>query len=619
MVENYRLNVSAADIFIRSYLLGNKPGLGPAPRMFHVEHSPALPSSCNPCSTWNNPSAATHLRLPTHPSLKIPEQHHIALATTHLAHLSFARHSSALDQRMPSTQWPRLFDRRQAIQGALAVTAASFLPGCGSTPTSTSGSTSGSPSNSNPQPVPAGSITSASLTVSPTTVGSIGPAFAGLSYEKASLTESPYLFAATNANLIALFKLIGPSLLRIGGNSVDRNVWTPNGPGQTPGQIAPSDVDSLAAFVKATGWQCLYGVNLGGSGPNPYTSGSILAATTPALAAGEIAYALKAFGSSLAGFEIGNECDLYGNSYFAGTAWNLSAFESLWTQFRSAILAQSPQAASLCTGPASASAESSWTVPFGRYATNTGISLLTQHYYRGNGQASSSTAANLVTPDPTLIGDLQTLQAGSRSIGVPYRISECNSYYNGGASGVSDAYASSLWVLDFLFDCALNGAAGTNFHGGGAGSGYTPIADSGGIVLEARPEFYGILLFTLAGQGSLYATSLSGAAGLNVTAYAVQSSSGGLNLLIVNKDSSQNLQLSISLPQNPGSATLLQMTQLSASASSPSLSATYGVTIQGATVDPTGQFTPGAAYILSPDAQLTCYVPLLSAVLIQIQ
>ena len=280
--------------------------------------------------------------------------------------------------------------RRQALQGAFAVAASSFLPGCGSS--SLNRVTTAPPQSGNPQPVPGAPITTASLSVTATAAGSIGPAFAGLSYEKGSIIENPYLFTGANSNLIALFKLLGPSVLRIGGNSVDRNVWTTNGAGQTNGQIAPGDVNALAAFVKATGWQCLYGINLGGAGPNPYTSGSLTAATTAALAAEEVAYAASQFGSSLLGIEIGNECDLYGSTYFSGTTWNLSTFETLWTQFRAAIVAQTPTVS--VTGPADAGNESSWTVPFGQWATKSNISLLTQHYYRGNGQSAGSTAAN---------------------------------------------------------------------------------------------------------------------------------------------------------------------------------------------------------------------------------
>lgn len=505
------------------------------------------------------------------------------------------------------------FTRRSALQGLLGLGATSLLSGCGSAVVS-SPSPPGQSGGSNPQPAPSGAVVSASLTVGSATSGSIGPSFAGFSYEKSALTEP--LFAAANTNLTGLFKRLGPSILRVGGNSVDRNVWTPNGPGQTMGQIAPSDVNALAAFLKAAGWQCLYGINLGGAGPEPYTSGSFMASTTPALAAAEVAYAAAQLGSSLLGVEIGNEPDLYGSTYFSGATWNPTTFETLWEQFRAAIVAQTPSVN--VTGPADAGSESGWTIPFGQWATKSNITLLTQHYYRGNGQSASSTAANLITPDPNLVGDLSILNSGAQGIGVPFRMAECNSYYNGGANGVSDSYASSLWVIDYLFDCAQGGATGANFHGGGNSAGYTPIADANGTVVEARPEYYGILLFTLAGQGGLLSTQVS-ANGLNVTAYAVKSSSGSLNLIVNNKDLTNNLNLTIQLPQSAGSATLLEMTQLTSGAGAPALTATSGVTIQGASVGVDGSFTPAAAYTLTAQgAQLSCYVPALSAVLIQI-
>jgi hypothetical protein len=150
------------------------------------------------------------------------------------------------------------------------------------------------------------------------------------------------------------------------------------------------------------------------------------------------------------------------------------------------------------------------------------------------------------------------------------------------------------------------------------GQGYTPIADNDGSVVGARPEFYGILLFTLAGEGTLYTTRIS-AGSLSVTAYAVKTASAGLNIIVVNKDLTQNLQLTTQLPQGANSATLLAMTQFTSGATGPDLTAISGVTIQGASVNPDGTFTPLAPYTLSPDGtQLTCYVPALSAILIQI-
>ena len=192
-----------------------------------------------------------------------------------------------------------------------------------------------------------------------------------------------------------------------------------------------------------------------------------------------------------------------------------------------------------------------------------------------------------------------------------------SSYFNGGAPGVSNAYASSLWILDFLFNCAQGGAAGVNLHGGGNVNSYSPIADNSGAVVEARPVFYGMKLFTLAGQGTLVQTNLS-VGGINATAYAVKGPGKAVNLIVVNKDATQNLQLTISMPQSVSSATLMTMTQLSSGAQGPSLSATSGVTIQDATIDPNGEFTPSAPYNLSPDgSQMSCYVPALSAVLIK--
>jgi hypothetical protein len=212
----------------------------------------------------------------------------------------------------------------------------------------------------------------------------------------------------------------------------------------------------------------------------------------------------------------------------------------------------------------------------------------------------------LISPDANILTQAKAMKVVSQSVDVPYRFAETNSFYNGGASNVSDSYASALWVIDHLFACALNGAQGINLHGGGSGAGYTPIADSGGVVVGARPEFYGVTLFTLAGQGLVQQTTIS-ASGLNVTAYAIQAVSGAYSIIINNKDQTQNLNVMIQLPQPAASAELIQMT-------GPSLDATTGVMIQGASIQPTGAFSPGAPTMLPA---LQCYVAPMSAVLVQ--
>jgi hypothetical protein len=435
-----------------------------------------------------------------------------------------------------------------------------------------------------------------SLTVTANTIGVIPARFMGLSYEKFTMTY--HYFHASNHNLIALFRRLGSGVLRLGGGSMDRVLWAANGKGGIHSQVAPSNITALAGFLQATGWQCLYGINL--------------ATSTPALAAEEAAYAASALGTSLLGIEIGNEPDEYGvaGNFFAGN-WTFADFLSRWTSFRSAIVEAVPSVP--VTGPATGGGNhiSSWTLPFGQSVTDSEITLLTQHYYRGGGADPTSTAAFLISPDPQLTAELTTLNAGAQQLGIPYRISECNSFSNGGAAGVSDSYASSLWVIDFLFDVALGGATGVNIHGGGDAPGYTPIADDSGGVIEARPEYYGLLLFAMAGAGALLETQLS-AGDVDATAYALKTASGGLNLILVNKDALRNLTITIETLKSIQTATVQTM-------DGPSLAATSGVTIQGATVNKDGSFAPANPDTLTPaGTQTTCYIPALSAALISI-
>jgi hypothetical protein len=481
----------------------------------------------------------------------------------------------------------RPLTRRQLVAGCGALAAGAWLGGCGG-----GGNGSAAPgAATNPQPTPSGSLTSATLSISAMSLGSIGAAFAGLSYEKSSLALPR--FTPGNADLIGMFQGLGESLLRIGGNSVDKTQWTPAGAGGTAGEVAPADIEALGGFLRGCGWSVLYGVNL--------------ATSTPTAAAAEVSYAAQSLGASLYAIEIGNEPDLYGGNYFQ--SWTLQDFELRWQAFRAAILASTPHV--VLTGPADASNIGTWTIPFGEYAGSAQIALLTQHYYRGNGQSPSSTDAELISPDPQLVSDLAELHQGALAIGVPFRMAETNSFYNGGADGVSDSYASALWVIDHLFNIALGGGVGANLHGGGDGDGYTPIADSNGTVVEARPEYYGALLFTLAGEGTLLELTLS-AGGLNVTAYALEASDGTLSIVVVNKDATHNLTLGIDCGRAVTSAALLAMT-------GPALSSTSGVLIQGAAVGVDGSFAPQPAYQLPVSgSQVSCYVASLAAVLIRI-
>jgi hypothetical protein len=151
-----------------------------------------------------------------------------------------------------------------------------------------------------PQPIPTAVQAVTTATVGPS-AGTIPDYFLGLSYEKGDFV-SESLFTGANTSLAGLFNRLGNGVLSLGGNSLDKTLWTPEGCGNTAGQVSPVDVDDLAAFIALTNWKVLYGVNLGTS--------------TPALAAAEVAYVQSKLGDVLIGFGIGNEPDEYSLSYF---------------------------------------------------------------------------------------------------------------------------------------------------------------------------------------------------------------------------------------------------------------------------------------------------------------
>src|ERR1700704_3762921 len=132
------------------------------------------------------------------------------------------------------------------------------------------------------------------LTVAPTHPGTkfaLGPV--GLSIEPEELTSRDLNIHQAP---VALMRLLGPGVLRIGGNSVDRSWWTSNGerpPAWAGSVITPANLVSLRDLLIATDWRAILGVNFGHFDPTR--------------AADEVRIAQSILGSRLLGIQIGNE------------------------------------------------------------------------------------------------------------------------------------------------------------------------------------------------------------------------------------------------------------------------------------------------------------------------
>ena len=318
--------------------------------------------------------------------------------------------------------------------------------------------------------------------------------FIGLSYESAQLANAEF-FTAENKILIAMFKeLSKQGVLRLGGGTSEFTAFTTEEPsGRSPFDavgpdtsknlksdtpITPKSLRNLRAFLEATGWRCLYGLNLG--------RGKVERAMEEAI------YVHEILGPRLIAFQLGNEPDAWRNRYRPST-WTYADYWKEWTAARTAILARLPQAK--FAGP-DISNKMAYVTGFAEDVKKSApeVVMLTSHYYAmGPAGAKDVTLEKLLSPDPKLERDLNIAMEAAHGARLPYRMCEGNSCWNGGQEGVSDTLASALWVVDMMLNFASLGCAGVNLHGGGNGF-YTPIAGSLAKGFVRRPEFFGMEL-----------------------------------------------------------------------------------------------------------------------------
>jgi hypothetical protein len=410
----------------------------------------------------------------------------------------------------------------------------------------------------------------ASLSIDATQPGPIIPLdFIGLSYESAQLAN-PDFFSPANKPLIELFRGLTPhGSLRLGGGSSEFTTYSDADPtGPPPFEVFGPDTSKtvkhgttttalalrhLRGFLDATGWTCLYGLNLGqGTREN---------------AAAEAAAAFKILGPRLFAFQIGNEPDSFRNRYRPAT-YSPADFLKEWNGFHDAIVAQTP--AARFAGP-DISNKLSFLTAFAEEAPrHPDIILLTAHYYAmGPARSPDATLDQLFVPNPKLAtlrqSGFSVIAEAMKIAHLPFRMSEGNSCWDGGKPGVSDTLASALWCANTMLRFAQDGWCGVNLHGGGNGF-YTPIAGSPSAGFTRRPEYFGIQFFQSLLGSTLLPVTLTGASP-RITAYALKSASTQ-RLVIINTDITP---ISIDMPQ-PVHKTASVLT-------GPSLTSTSGVSI----------------------------------------
>ena len=433
--------------------------------------------------------------------------------------------------------------------------------------------------------------TVATLTLHPGKPGPVIPEnFVGLSYETQQLSD-PEFFSPANTGLIAQCKALAPhGVLRLGGNTSDYGYWKPTPTSTMPPRVprpykvgdpppdmsyavTPKAVTNLKAFLDATGWTCLYGINLGEN--------------TPALAADEAVFVYKTLGSKLEYFQIGNEADRFGSTIrdpkLTGKPWDVEAFIAEWLTFAKAIVAAVPEAR---FGMPDIASNEKWFAGIGEHFANdpmaAHIACLSHHYYIGGPPSSPEmTIDHILAANPRVPKLAEIVSSAAAKLHTSWRMTEGNTCYRGGKPGVSDVFASALWSADYLLQLASLGYAGVNLHGGDgqmvanslggklpgdeivlAAHGnpadhphpyYTPIAHIGNDYI-AEPVSFGMRFAQHFAGGKIIPIDFDPGP-VNATAYAVERPDGNALLAIINKDP----KLSLSLPPHGNWVALLKL------------------------------------------------------------
>ena len=459
--------------------------------------------------------------------------------------------------------------------GTLAVVVAVLIATTGSS--DVGGTPFVSQADPDPPLPPAGGRNAFTARITSATVGPpIRPGFLGFSFEFQAVRS----YTGTdpqriNPVLVQLIRNLSPGqapVLRIGGDSTDVCLRARAG-----GRRAP--VHRLSAHPELDG-------DHRGARPRArcaHDHGAQPGREPPALAAAEVRAYMHTIGrSAIEALEIGNEPNVYdklaGYKSPQGGSFDVRGpgfgYPSFLSEFQ-AVAATAP--ASTLAGPALAvgptAGPGSWVNTLPDFLSQEQrVQIMTVHRYPLRNCFVPPSSPQYPTVSHLLAGYATAGLAASlrRWIAIAHaqhrqiRVDELNSVACRGKAGVSDTFASSLWVVDALFELARAGVDGVNMH---------TLPDSAYKLFEfsrshgrwrarVEPVYYGLQLFAQAAPPGSRLLAVRGVkSSTRISVWATRAPDRRVRVALVNEDPSRTRTVTITRPAGMAGAPTLERMQ----------------------------------------------------------
>ncbi len=416
--------------------------------------------------------------------------------------------------------------------------------------------------------------------------------FLGLALEYNTVTQ---LAGATPATVDPVFAQLlrnldptGHPVIRVGGQSTDRTWWPVPGMAHPYGvtyNLWPGWTAAARSLAQATDAKLILGINL--------------EANRTRISQREASALVAGVGRSrIAALEIGNEPDLYtlvpwykivrgrpspwylrtGTPVYARRpSYGPQAFAQEFAR-TARVIPRLPVA-----GPETGNGP--WMSVFsGLVGPASRVRMLTSHAY-GLNQCITDPASPQYPSVPNLLNPVNSrdLAVGlgpyialAHRYGGTFRVDEMGSISCNGRLGVSNTFASALWLADSLFALASQGIDGVNLHTypNSANGLFDFTRSHGRWQGSVHPLYYGALLFAQAAPGGSRLLKISSGAQNQLRTWATLGTDHRIRVLLVNAGLRSAAVAQVRVPGGAGAAAVERL-------QAPSVYATGGVTWGG--------------------------------------